>query len=355
MRIEKNIGIQAFGDSFTVGFNASPQTLGYAKILSNEVGGTFNNYGVGSSMSTTSARLARQHVPLNRTRAITWMAGLNDIRHGAMAALPKLEGNLRSFLADCFLKTIRPASLMARNGNWSNLTNSWGGKAYYNGGSPVFTNNNMNAWLEWSFEGDNVAVGAYRTNGTTGWYQDLNISIDGGPNQLFSLFANTNEQISFDAKVIQGLGEGAHTIRITPTTLANHTVVDYVGTLSKDMPPVLISEIPYLLNWAQYNSVATQAICDAANLVINNVVNEFSGYPIEVIKVNDFYDPTASGQCSSDGIHPTNLGHSKILDSFKDKITIVEYLTIPSGATEIIVNDGTEHIFTPPLTIEVKS
>jgi lysophospholipase L1-like esterase len=355
MKIIKNAGLHAFGDSFTVGFNASPQSLGYARLLANVIGGTFTNRGVGSSMSTTAARLSRQHLLPNRTMPVSFMAGLNDIRQGGINAIPKLEGNLRSFLSDCFLSQVIPASQMVRVGSWTALPNAYGGKAYYNGGTPLYCNSNINASLSWTFEGDNVAVGAYRTNGTTGNYRDLNISIDGGAPIVFELHANTNEIVTFDTKVISGLGEGTHTLTITPTTTLTHTTVDYVGTLSKDMPPVLVSEIPHLLNWAQYNSIATLAICEQANIAINEVFDEFAGYPIELIKVNDFYDALGVGQCSSDGIHPTNLGHSKILDAFKDKITIVEYLTIPSSATEIIVNDGTEHIFTPPLTIEVKS
>ena len=345
--------LQSFGDSFTVGFNASPQTLGYAKLLANLIGGTFNNYGVGSSMSTTSAKLGHQNIAVNRTKTVTWMAGLNDIRQAGLAAIPKLEGNLRAFLAGCFLTSICPASLMTRNGAWTALSNTYGGKSFYNGGTPLYCNSNMNAYLEWNFTGDNVVVGAYRTNGTTGYYRDLSITIDGGAPVIFALFGNTNEIVTFDAKVIKGLGSGAHTIRIKPTTTAAHTVVDFVGTLANNDNPVLVSEIPYLLNWAQYSSVATQAICDQANQSITNVLAEFSEFNIAKVLANTFYNPQT--MCSSDGIHPTNAGHEALLNAFLNKINLTQKLDVPSWATKIVINDGTEHIYNLPLTIIAKN
>jgi lysophospholipase L1-like esterase len=347
MKIIKDSGLIAFGDSLTVGFNASPQTLGYSRLLADDIGGTFNNYGLGSSTSTYSAKTALASLPVgNRARLSTWMAGLNDIRHSGLNAIPRLENNLRAYLAACFLNQVCPASQMTRTGTWINMSQSVGGKALAVGGNALYSTGNANATLEWTFQGDNVVIGGFMTNGIGQYtYQNLTIEIDGQYHSNFQCLGTTNENISYGAKVISCLGEGQHTIKLNATTANQYTVIDYVGTLGQSAP-VFVSEIPYLLNWAQYNSVATQAICDAANVVINNVVNEFRGYPIQVIKVNDFYDPTASGQCSSDGIHPTNLGHSKILDAFKDKVELVYQVLQPAGTTQLTVNQsGIDTVF----------
>lgn len=352
MDVVKTSGLSAFGDSFTVGYNATNNN-GYAQQLAAYIEGPYANYGVGSSTSTVSAKNGLANLQLNRTIPATWMAGLNDIRGTGLASLSKLENNLRAFLCAAFLKTAIPASLMTKSGSWTDFTASQGGKALALGGRGQYTND-INAYLETTFEGDNVVIGAFMTSGTAPYtYQDLEILIDGQSVGLFNCLGETNENISHGAKVINGLGSGTHTIRIKPVTATNYSVIDYVGTLS-NQSPVLVSEIPYLLNWSQYNSVATKAICDEANILINNVVNEFSGYNVDIVKVNDFYDALGAGQCSSDGIHPTSLGHSKILNAFKAKISLIQYLTIPQGTTQIIVNDGTEHIFTPPLTIQAK-
>lgn len=340
MEINIGSGLHAFGDSFTVGFNAT-SNIGYARLLANVIGGAFTNRGVGSSMSTTSARLSRQHLLPSRNTPVSFMAGLNDIRQGGLNAIPKLQGNLRSFLTDCFLSQVIPASQMVRVGSWTALPNSYGGKAYYNGGTPLFCSGNINASLEWTFSGDNVVIGAYRTNGTTGNYRDLNISIDGGAPVEFELHGNTNEIVTFDTMIISGLSAGTHTVKITPTTTQTHTTVDYVGTLSKDMPPVLVSEIPHLLNWAQYSSIATLPICNEANLAIDAILSEFAEYPVQKVLTNSFYDEQT--MCSSDGIHPTTAGHSAIFDAFMNEINLVQYADIPAWANKVTINaDGSE-------------
>lgn len=348
MNIKIGNGLDSFGDSFTAGYNAT-NLNGYAPQLSQVVKGTFRNFGVGSSLSELSTINAYQHLPNNRSQIVTWMAGLNDIRTGGINVLNKIEGNLRAFIASCFLDEICPASLMTRVGTWTNLPNVYGGKSYYVGGSPLYTSGNINASLSWDFEGDNVVIGAYRTNGTTGFYQNLLISIDNQTPIEFELLGKTDEQISFDAKVIDGLGAGSHNIKITPKNANQFTTVDFVGTLKKDNPPVFISEIPYLLNWAQFGSIANKQICDAANVVINNVVNEFSQFPIALVKVNDFYDFTT--MASSDGLHPNTEGHTAIMNAFLAHMEFEQELVIPDWVNTAVVNGQTFH---KPLTITFK-
>jgi len=317
-------GLIAYGDSLTTGSLAVGNN-GYAQQLAPYIGGTSLNYALGSSRSSYSANKALQTLPEGYRRpVVSWMAGLNDIRQTGMLALPKIEGNLRAFLAACFLRDACPASKMKRTGTWTALSAGAGGKASAIGGTGLYCTNTANK-LEWTFYGDNVVVGGILVNGGSGTYQDLEISIDGGAWTLFDIFVPPDAEFRYDAKIFTGLGLGIHTVAIRPVTANPYTVVDYVGTLTDPLTqsPVFVSEIPYLLNWAQYNSVATQAICDAANQVINDVVAEFAGYEIEVVKVNDFYDPTVAGNCASDGIHPTSQGHGHILDAFKDKITLV--------------------------------
>lgn len=348
MNIKIGNGLDSFGDSFTAGFNATNNN-GYASQLSQVVKGTFRNYGVGSSLSELATINAYKNLSNNRTQIVTWMAGLNDIRTGGINVLNKIEGNLRAFIASCFLENICPASLMQRVGTWTNLPNVYGGKSYYVGGSPLYTSGNINASLTWNFEGDNVVIGAYRTNGTTGFYQDLLISIDNGPNIDFALLGKTDEQISFDCKLIENLGSGQHTIKIMPKNANQFTTVDFVATLNKDKPPVFISEIPFLLNWSQFGSIANKQICDAANVVINNVVSEFLCYPVELVKVNDFYDFTVNA--SPDGLHPNTSGHTQIMNAFLNKMTFEQVVNIPEWVNTVEVNGQKFH---RPLTVIFK-
>lgn len=313
-------GILSFGDSFTVGSNAT-SNYGYAQMLAAYVGGPASNYGAGSSLTTYSTAKGFAYLPVGyRRQLVTYMAGLNNIRGGGAAAIPCIEGDLRAFIAASLLATAVPASSLPKTGSWSALASDWGGKSYALGGTAMFTSD-INATMRYNFYGDNMVVGAYRTSGV-GHYQDFEIEIDGGAPILFSLLGLTNKTATYDAKVISGLGVGRHTAIFRPINSIPHTVIDYVGTLVApgSQAPVLIGKIPYLLNWAQYNSIATQAIADDANAVIESVAAEFSGYDVQVVEVNDFYD--YSTNCSSDGIHPTSAGHTQISNAFKDRIVL---------------------------------
>lgn len=323
--VVKDIGLISFGDSFTVGYYSSGNnTNGYAKQLGDYIGGTFTNYGLGSSYSTYATKKALEVLPEGYRRpVVTWMAGLNDIREQGLPAVGKIGANLRAFLASCFLRDCVPASLLKRTGTWTALPNAYGGKAYYCGGTPLYITGNANATLTYDFYGDNLVVGAYRTNGTTGYYQDLSITVDGGTPVTFPLFGLTVEQISHDAKILRGFGAGWHRAVIKPVNALNFTVLDYVGTLvdGGTQSPVFVSKIPYLVNWAQYGSIANQSICDAANAVIESVVTDFNSPDVALIDVNSFYN--LSTGCYTDGLHPNQAGHTQIADGFKASINLI--------------------------------
>jgi len=323
--VVKDIGLISFGDSFTMGYYSNGNNSnGYAKQISDHVGGTFANYGLGSSYSTYATKKALEVLPEGYRRPVaTWMAGLNDIREQGMPAVNKIGANLRAFLASCFLRDCVPASQLKRVGTWTALANVYGGKAYYCGGTPLYTSNNIDASLTYDFYGDNLVIGAYRTNGTTGYYQDLSISIDGCAPVIFSLFGLTVEQISHDAKIFRGLGAGWHKAVIKPVNALNFTVLDYVGTLVDNgtQSPVFVSKIPYLVNWAQYGSIANQTICDATNTVIESVVTDFCSPDVALIDVNSFYNLTYG--VYTDGLHPNQTGHTQIAYGFKANINLI--------------------------------
>lgn len=313
-------GVQSFGDSITVGNNAT-SNIGFAPRFRSIVGGPFYNFGVGHMGAQTAARNGYENHALGtRTIINTWMAGLNDIRGTGVAAFAEIEQGLTAFLASAFLGSYKAASLMTRVGTWTALSNTYGGKAFALGGTPLYANSNMSASLSWSFTGDNVVVGSYATNGTTGYYQDLDIEVD-GVHYPFPLLGTTDIQAGVAAKLITGLGAGSHTITIHPTTTAAHTVVDFVGTVTPvNKASVLVSHIPYVADWSAYGSIATKQIADDANIIIGNIVQQFKdmGCHVELVEVNELYDPSGS----SDGIHPNDRGHSQITMAFLNKVVL---------------------------------
>jgi hypothetical protein len=329
--IIKNLGSQFYGDSLTVGYNATSNN-GYAQQLATLLGGG-NNYAIGHTNTLSATREAYRYLPLNRRSFASYMSGLNDIRSSGANAYAQIEKSHRAFLAACFLKDACPASLMRRTGTWTGFIDSvgsglggyrHGGKSYALGGTPLYqATPSLTAHLDWDFYGDNLVVGGFTTN-TAGNYQDLGISIDGGSVQTFSLYHLIDDNtMGYDAKIFTGLGAGPHTVRLSPLSTNHDTCIDYVGTLTDAIgsAPAFVSKIPYLGVWT---APATQAIFDAANVIIGNVVAEFTtlGYPVELVDVNAFYSTV---NCDTDGIHPKTAGHTQILNAYLDKMTIVTF------------------------------
>jgi lysophospholipase L1-like esterase len=308
------------GDSITLGQLATNNN-GYAQQLATWIGGSLSNQAVSGSRSETGTRKAYIALPEGyRRQVVTWMYGFNDMRALGLAAIPKITGNLRAFIAACFLNDACAASKMKRTGTWTALSSSVGSKALQLGGTGLYCSNTANK-LEWQFYGDNLVIGAHLVNGASGVYQDLEISIDGGSWDLFSLTIPPDAVIRTDAKIYFGLGAGLHSVAIRPVTNTPYTVVDYVGTLEAFKTPVFIAEIPYLNSLTYAGNTITLADIDTANQAINDVVAEFLGFDIEVVKTNDGFDPNTD--VAPDGIHRNNTGMAKIFNAFKDKITLI--------------------------------
>jgi lysophospholipase L1-like esterase len=325
-KIIQGNGLVAFGDSFTVGSNAAtPATQGYARLLANYIGGSFANYAQGSTGTTFSTKQGYTNLPVGyRKQAVCWMAGLNDLRAAGAGAYQKIEGNLRAFLASAFLKVAAPASACKRTGTWSSLGSDWGGKSFALGGTPMATSD-INATLEYKFYGDNFVVGSYPTSGA-GHYQDLQITIDDGSPVLFSLLGRTNETATYDAKVIQGLGPGAHTAVIRPVNSLAYTVVDYVGTLVEkgSQAPIFVGKVPHIKSWTQYvtgGPFGSNAIADTASAIIESVANEFADWGVVVFDPNSTYDYLT--QCDTDLIHPTTAGQASLSQAPIGALTLV--------------------------------
>lgn len=321
MKVILGNGIASYGDSLTVGYSAT-NNYGYSQMLGTLIGGMVENYGVGSMGTTEAVRQAHLHNLVGyRGKAVSIMAGLNDIRSGGATAYEKIANDLRAFLVASLLRTAIPASSMGRVGAWTAQTNQqFGGKAFALGGTPMYTSD-TSAYTAVKFYGESFVVGAYATSGL-GHYQDLDISIDGGDPVRFEMLGKTNVTASYAVKVFQGLGDGAHVARIRPINNTPYSVLDYVGTL---MPkgaqgPIFVGLIPYIQNWTQYGSIATREICDAANSVIASVVAEFDGYDVVLVDPNKYYDPAT--QCSTDGIHPTSAGHTAIFNAFAEQVEV---------------------------------
>lgn len=322
-RINSGAGLSAYGDSITKGEGASTTAHGYASKMAAAVGGSFANYAV-SGEGTYMAAKKSMSVPTRRRNVVTVLAGLNDARRAGLAAKNKIITNLRSLILTNLLASNSPASALSRSGSWNVIpSNSIPTRSVAIGGNALYTSD-VNAVMTYAFKGDALIIGTVTTH-TSGSssYRDLEYSIDGGPRETLANYNLTNEPYSHNGIMLRGLGDGAHTLKIYPKSSTPWSVVDYVGTpLAEPLAagPILVGQIPYVTNWVYSGFTLTPAIVDEINQAISDMVAEFDGFPVALVKTNDFYD-TATG-CSADGIHPNNIGHAQLFSAFINSLEI---------------------------------
>lgn len=311
VNVKSGTGLQVFGNSIAVGLNA-PIGQGYADRIASFIGGSVENRAIGGTgVKSITQQGYAHHQYGSRSKLCLWDGPLNDIRRYGMAALPAIRLSLNAFLASAFTGGARPASYpqVVKSGSWSALGDAHGGKAFSFGATPMFTTDG-NASLSLTFTGDTLGVHSFATEGGT-TYKDLIINIDGA-DYLFELAGKAlpTEQSCGAAMIFRDLGGGSHTVTVRPVEAGAYSVVDcFTWPTIEGFAPVLVGHIPFLANWSQYGSIATQAIAESANATIDAVVAEWvaDGFPVEVVRINDFYDP--SRDCDTDGIHPKTMAH----------------------------------------------
>jgi len=86
MKVTKNSGLIAYGDSITVGQSATAGNS-YVSKLGTHIGGSISNQGV-SGTGTCEAARRGVTVPKTRTSAMAVLAGLNEVRKYGVSAIP---------------------------------------------------------------------------------------------------------------------------------------------------------------------------------------------------------------------------------------------------------------------------
>lgn len=354
---------KVFSDSIGVGLGASTATkFGWNYLLTNRLGLTHNNYstsGLASNFATKQA-FANLAIYNRRSDALAWMAYHNDVYRGGAAAatLAKIQGELRSFLANAFLTSAVPISdsSVTKAGTWTlgALINE---KAVSLGGSLRYSTT-LNDTLSWTFAGDSLVVGLFNTDGTSGYrYGTCTIAVDGATSgNGFATFSGDSlsdgisdgaydNKITHNAVVLTGLGTGSHTVVLKVTGTLGPVYVDYFGTLAapSSCAPVLVAESsrPNAAGYSLGGGVWSAAAFDAADAAVRSVVNEFYNYPAALVKTGDWLNYTTG--ISGDNEHPNDLGHSQIAAAFNEamlpaRIPFVGATCLAMSADQSITN-----------------
>ncbi len=324
----------AYGDSFTLGSNASPSTWSYVNQLNGIYGITITNNAVSGKgvIPMAIASYAAQPVYEFDHPTIVFV-GFNDLRRGgsASATLNKINAGHTAMIVNSLLKFAVPASTCSETGSWSNFTALTGKASNLSGNSRQSSTSGNTIGYTTTTPSDNIVIGTYGTDGVTYDYGRLSISIDGGTAVVYN--PNGNADLVTDGTldngrgpdviVITGLRNSTHTVGIT--VLDNKTtVLDFVGYMREPTacPPVYVVSPPRMdaTGYATAPANATDAVITAGKLSLKAMLNStFVNYPVAFVDLDQYYD-ISTGLDAADHIHPNNVGHGQITKAIQSAV-----------------------------------
>lgn len=341
MQQSKGPAVEVYGSSVVnPGSAASPLTSSWPNQIAGWVNMKLFNRGASGNGAWKMQNQAFTNMPQVANNLMSlWEGPYNDNRNDGDS--PKnvnmVMNCLRGGIANSFLGTAVAAyeGSVTKSGPYSaDLdTHVIGGKARrINNVYRAVTLLAQDAFVEYSFTGDNIVVGFVGTDGTINNYGLFRILIDGNSfgdhesnNYATGKTLSTyNHQFCPGSFVFCGLGAGSHTVRIIALD-SRPVAIDYLGTMKDPAlcKPVLVAHV-MKMTAAGYaltpNNKGSDASCNTFNNEINNLPSTFPGYPIGIVETDNFYDPVTG--VSTDKIHPNNVGHGKLFESYQSQITL---------------------------------
>jgi len=308
--------VWGFGDSYMSGQGASPSSNAFIQLLNTYIGGTYTGYSAGGRGLFLMAQNANTSVNLLTSALIVAMAGLNDFRRSGTNTKTdnKLIGTYTLLLMSAFAKKFYGTANWTEVGTWANVSITGA-----RGTPTVLRNNTGDASITLTAPGKHFGFAFMGSDGTQ-TYGSVEIKIDGVTYHNVSLNNQTdgfsdgviNNQTCPVGFVVLGLAAGSHSIEIicTGTNCPTNYIVELGDPGADYLNKVLVSEIPRIIDYAASPSSGSDAIINAANILLAGVVNTFKSklFPVEYVPVNNFIDFV--NDFDPDNIHWDNSGHN---------------------------------------------
>ena len=318
----------AFGDSLTVGVNASPPEKSYVALIAAKFGLKPDNKGWSSTMLHEPGEAAAiLNTPVNDKTVSTLLPGLNNVRYfGANVAALRMYRNTLYALA-AWLTIPDSKKLKARDGGIF-YTGQWGDLPTYNANLGRFSATPGSSASAMVY-GETIYVQSeqFATNGGT-----FTISIDSaihGPYSAAGTQLGGMSKLPYNPYGLRfsGLRSGPHAVLFTATGVGQ-VAIDWIAALSgrtKQSGPWLFLGNTIRLNKTSYAlyppfNVGTNAAVNDYNLVAKQVATDLASDHLGVVYVDASaaYDPDNGVDLNpaADRIHPANAGYARIAQAF---------------------------------------
>lgn len=301
---------KAFGDSFTVGVGASPNSNSWVNRS------TPSNFAASSSQAADCSQVV-QAFQASEFDISALYIGYNDI------ARYKNDQSKKQFFKDCYRgclawllladkKTARGVLAgITFTGSWAdNPTNTVGKYTVQHGASATAT-----------VSGDAVFVGVSKGDNPA-MARSITVVIDGVNKGTFSGYEAgvttfLGSWYGRPALIFSGLGDGDHEVVVTHNDSTGKFMhLDYIaGSRQEKKTMVLASNITKFPD-AYYSSLGIDVSTTLAyNVIIEDVISEFVGFDVRLVDNFSAIDPML--HISDKWGHPNNVGHEIIYRNFK--------------------------------------
>jgi hypothetical protein len=338
----------AYGDSITLGLNASPFANSWRGLMETAKSITTNDFtGNGGGVEYMCKRM-NQYLGVGNQQSAVLAAGLNDLQRSGNATynLNKLRGCYRHALSSLFMESFvrgDDTTQVTITGAYNVTTrtdSATASRSEYNGGALRIVEGNA-ATVSYTFSGDHIGVMFYHFPvGLLGG--QFNVYIDGA----FVEFINTHEEAGGatwtdngafipTVKIYEGLSSGSHTIELrTQAINGNNTVqallwLDGFFTLQDpSTAPLAVMGSPCYMMQERYDYLAgafsvtlTDAVIDQYGRdLMFEIADEFiaRGYNVGKVDQNKYYRANSTNTDTADYTHPNNTGHGLVWQAWSE-------------------------------------
>lgn len=312
-----------FGNSISVGQNATAYDSSYPKLIGDTLKTIINNFAFsGSGIFYATYIMDSLISGINNSSVTSVDAGYNDVRLAGGQinyAYVMVASGMKSMWVNHFAGRYIAGSdtttaWLKRSGTWITGLNAvaWGGKT-----KNAASTSTLNDSVVYRFVGNNAAVVLRGGDSVNVSGTQVSVYLDNvfvatyncnGVADGVTVLGVPNTAIPYSI-IVSGLTFGNHSLKLV-NSAAKPMLVDYFTVLSPHKSPFIIwhTIIPTFSGQTPYIGLNTRIDSMAATLP--------SGYPTIVVPVNDVY--TIAGT-SSDSIHPSNLGHSFLFRSWANQ------------------------------------
>jgi len=324
--------VRAFGNSITVGLNASPQTdSGYIYRIGKSLGKPVGNYAISGTGAVTAISQHFRYTPIPNGAMTSVMVGFNDIRRNnilgttGFKTLNKIINAHKSIFVNHFMKSYVQSGCtscgVTRYGAW---TASWDATLEAGKSTNAAYTSTVNDSIVYAFTDSTICIGLIGQTSSFQAGSAFSVYVDGvlkqtgtTDNQTDGIgdgFSNNDNRAPM-AMIITGLSYAAHSVKVVNNG-SGVFIVDYFSHLREaaSAPPLLVLNIPYMdsTGYSTSPSNSSDIKTDTMNNKVDSLVNSFpAAYRLKtyLVRTNTCYD-TLTG-LSTDHIHPNNTGHGQ--------------------------------------------